>query len=149
MGEKTIKDYLVENLRKAVEKVSKEYNGTTGQQVMLYKILETQAMYIEENGKSAFFTQIRNETYDGALQKLDNVKVKQVALERLIPGLTETPGYPTDPKVGAEFEAIAKASFYAAVDSRAKDLGRYVEPEVAASNVAADVAQTQKLEAAR
>ena len=122
----SVKDYFVNNLLTAADKVDKEYNGTVGQQLELRGILKSQAYFSKINDGFAFFDDEANEVFENGLSKKGLEVAKKVANHRLENLLPEMHNFPLDKKVANEFTAIVKSSLFTALESRAVDFGQVI-----------------------
>ena len=120
---KTIKDYYVNNLLEASERVGKSYNGTEGQQLDLMQALRGQALNSKENNGFEFFDNKADQLYEKGLSEKGPEVAKKVAASRLEKLLPEIHNFPLDKKVGAEFTAIVTTALNNAIETRATQLG--------------------------
>jgi hypothetical protein len=120
---KTIKDFFIDNLRKAADKADKEYDGTNGQRDMLTDILRDQADFSEKNHGYAFFDKDFNAKLEKDLIDKNSASVKKVRSALLTEILPQIRNFPTDKKVAAEFTAIMTASLDDSIRAKAAQMG--------------------------
>lgn len=119
----TIKDYYVNNLLAASERIGKEYNGTNGQKFDLIGVLAEQALNSKENNGFAFFDKKFDAAFEKGLSEKGPDAAKKVAEVKLLKLLPEIHNFPEDKKVAAEFTAIITTSLNDAIETRATELG--------------------------
>lgn len=120
----TVKQFYVNNLLDAAERITKSYSGTTAQQDELWEILTNQAEASQRNENIAIFPDSTDALFEKGLKAKGPEAVKTVAaalIEKRVPAVSN---YPTDQKVAQEFKAIVASSLNSAIDSRASTLAK-------------------------
>lgn len=118
----SIKDFYVNNLYAAADRIVQNYNGTDEQRIELLDLLRSQAYYSKTNNGFAFFTEFSSSAFEVNLLNRDVESLKSNRSLLLKEMLPDVHNFPRDPKIASEFTAIVTSSLDDAIRAKMQQL---------------------------